>query len=146
MEQIKLKLAEFFSIKAELSGWNDGTKDHKGILQLNIQLILKYWVTQLQTTIDAEVALIEKEREELIKKYGTETDGNYGIQTTITEKDEEGNDITKPNSAIEDFYKEFQKLLEEEKEISYHPIKLALFEGITSEENYVSVFKFVTPE
>jgi hypothetical protein len=46
-----------------------------------------------------------------------------------------------PNFA--EFNKEFNELLSQEKELSYHPIKLETLTSVTSGNNYPTFFKFV---
>jgi hypothetical protein len=46
-----------------------------------------------------------------------------------------------PNFA--EFNKEFNELLSQEKELSYHPIKLETLSEVKSGNNYPTFFKFV---
>lgn len=161
MEKITLKLYEFYNLDAELNGLrNQGTGEviAAGLLQEKLPLITKYWLTELAKKVAAEKATVEELKNDLIKKYGQEDDkGGVSIPMFIDDVDAEGNPILetqdgkevtrkKLNPEYQEFEKEFNELLQTEKELEYKPIKLAEFEKVETSENYVTFFKLVQPE
>jgi hypothetical protein len=94
--------------------------------------------------ITAEVKTLDTQREELIKKYGTaDEQGGVSLQMVIKEMDKDGKEVSKMNPNFAEFNKEFNELLSQEKELSYHPIKLETLTSVTSGNNYPTFFKFV---
>ena len=147
MQSQKIKLFEFYNLDVDLNGrvnQQTGQKIATGILDEKVSLVAKYWLTQLANTVKAEVALLDAQRDELIKKYGTEDgDGGVSLAPSIVEKDESGVEIRKPNPKFLEFNQEFNELLAQEKEVSYAAIKLADLANIESENNYATLFKFI---
>ena len=161
MEKITLKLAEFYSLDAELNGlFNQGTgeKLSSGLLQEKLPLVTKYWLTDLAKKVAAEKNAVEELKNDLIKKYGKEENGAISIPMLIDEVDEEGNPVLdvnpdetttskrKFNPDFQKFQQEFNELLQTEKEIEYKPIKLSELEKVETTENYVVFFKLVKIE
>jgi hypothetical protein len=147
MQSQKIKLFEFYNLDVELNGrvnQQTGQKLVNGILDEKVSLVAKYWLTQLANTIKAEIAILDAQRDELIKKYGTEdADGGISLAPALVEKDDSGVEIRKPNPKFLEFNQEFNELLAQEKEVSYAAIKLADLANIESENNYATLFKFV---
>lgn len=162
MEKITLKLFEFYNLDAELNGLrnqNTGETISSGLLQEKLSLVTKYWLTDLGKKVAAEKAAVEELKNELIKKYGKEDEkGGISIPMVIddvdadgnpvTEKDTEGNDVTrkKLNPDFQAFEKEFNELLQTEKELEYKTIKLEDFEKVETADNYVTFFKLIKVE
>jgi len=147
MQSQTIKLFEFYNLDAELNGrvnQQTGQVISTGILGEKLTLVAKYWLTQLASTVKSEIALIDAQRDELIKKYGDATDeGAISIAPTILETNESGVEISKPNPKFLEFSDEFNLLLFQEKEINYTPIKLADLSTIETTNNYEALFKFV---
>jgi hypothetical protein len=147
MQSQTIKLFEFYNLDLELNGrinQQSGQKIITGILDEKISLVAKYWLTQLSNTVKAEVSLIDTQRDDLIKRYGTaDADGSVTLAPTVTEKDASGVEISKPNPEFTKFTDEFNGLLAQEKEISYTPIKLSDLSNIETSNNYATLFKFV---
>lgn len=162
MEKISLKLYEFYNLEAELSGMTNqqtGEKVSSGLLQEKLSLVTKYWLTDLSKKVSAEKASIEELKNDLIKKYGKEDErGAISIPMVVDEtdadgnpvkdKDSEGNEVTrkKLNPDFQQFEKEFNELLQTEKELEYTAFKLADFEKVETAENYVTFFKLIKTE
>lgn len=159
MEKITLKLFEFYSLDAELNGLRNqstGEMLAAGILQEKLSLVTKYWLTDLAKKVATEKAAIEELKNDLIKKHGVE-DGKGGVSipvaideldadgNPIMEKDSEGNEVSrkKMNPEFQKFEKEFNELLQTEKEIEYKAISLSDFEKVETSENYSTFFKLV---
>lgn len=146
MQSQKIKLFEFYNLDADLNGrvnQQTGEKLLTGILEEKVSLVAKYWLTQLATTVKAEITLLDAQRDELIKKYGTEEDGAISLAPALVEMDDSGVEIRKPNPNFLEFNQQFNELLAVEKEISYAPIKLSDLANIETSNNYAMLFKFV---
>ena len=147
MKNLTVKLFEIYSLQSELNGLinqQTGEKIKNGILDEEISLVAKYWINQLNDVITAEVKTLDTQREELIKKYGTaDEQGGVSLQMVIKEMDKDGKEVSKMNPNFAEFNKEFNELLSQEKELSYHPIKLETLTSVTSGNNYPTFFKFV---
>lgn len=140
MEKIKLSLAELLTLEAELNGYvnpQSGEQILSGFLKEKLNLATKYWLTKLSDKLTSKKKTIEVLRDELIKKFGEEKDGNVGIETFLDEEK------TKVNPKFIEFQDEWAKLLSEEEEIEYNPLTVADLEKIDSEGNYNLVFKLV---
>ena len=147
MKNLTVKLFEIYSLQSELNGLinqQNGEKVKSGILDEEISLVAKYWINQLNDVITTEVKTLDTQREELIKKYGTaDEQGGVSLQMVIKEMDKDGKEVSKMNPNFAEFNKEFNELLSQEKELSYHPIKLETLTSVTSGNNYPTFFKFV---
>jgi ribosomal protein L2 len=140
MEKIKLSLAELLTLEAELNGYvspQTGEQILSGFLKEKLNLATKYWLTKLSDKLTAKKKTIEVLRDELIKKFGEEKDGNIGIETFLDEEK------TKVNPKFIEFQDEWAKLLAEEEEVEYNPLTVADLEKIDSEGNYNLVFRLV---
>ena len=141
MKNLTVKLFEIYSLQSELSGLinqQTGEKIKTGILDEEIGLVAKYWINQLNDIV------LDTQREELIKKYGTADDqGGVSLQMVIKEMDKDGKEVSKMNPKFAEFNTEFNGLLSQEKELSYHPIKLETLNDVKSSNNYPTFFKFV---
>lgn len=143
MEKIKLSLNDALSLEFELNGaTNPETKQviFNGLLSEKMSLKTKYWLTKLSDKLTSEKKTIEELRNDLIKKYGTEENGQVFIKTFL---DEEKKEI---NPDWTSFSKEVSELLSEEKEFDYNPIPLEDLAEISSEGRYNLIFKLVKEE
>jgi len=159
MEKITLKLFEFYNLDAELNGLvNQGTgeKISSGLIQEKLPLTTKYWLTSLGKSVAAEKAAVEDLKNDLIKKYGKEDErGGISIPMVIDELDADGNPVKdvdaegkeslrkRINPEFQQFEKEFNELLQTEKELEYKPYKLEDFEKVETSENYATFFKLI---
>jgi len=152
MEKVTLKLHEFYSLAAELNGVvNNQTGEvfSKGLLAEKIKLSTKYWLTELTKKVTAEKEAVEKLKEDLIKKYGTEDENsNVSIPMYINIVTDESGEVTSRdiNPQFVEFQNEFNALLQEEKEIEYKEFKLSDFDNVESDGVYTTFFKLVNPE
>ena len=83
MEKISLKLHEFLTLETELFGVKNqqtGEVTSKGLLNEKLSLVAKFWLNELGKKVAAEKESVEKLREELIKKLGTEEEGQIFIK------------------------------------------------------------------
>lgn len=162
MEKISLKLFEFYNLDAELNGLTNqqtGEKVASGLIQEKLSLVTKYWLTELGKKVAAEKASVEELKNDLIKKYGKEDEkGGISIPMVIDEVDSEGHpvkDIDKDgnwftkkviNPDFQLFEKEFNDLLQTEKELEYKAFTLEDFEKVETSENYGTFFKLIKIE
>ena len=162
MEKISLKLFEFYNLDAELNGLTNqqtGEKIASGLIQEKLSLVTKYWLTELGKKVAAEKASVEELKNDLIKKYGKEDEkGGISIPMVIEELDSEGQPIkdldkdgnwfTKKviNPAYQNFEKEFNELLQTEKDLEYKAFTLEDFEKVETSENYGTFFKLIKIE
>lgn len=162
MEKITLKLFEFYNLDAELNGLTNqstGETISVGLLREKLPLVTKYWLTELGKKVAAEKASVEELKNDLIKKFGKEDDkGGVSIPMVIDELDADGNPIMTTdadgkevakkvfNPDFQQFEKEFNELLQTEKELEYKPISLSDLAKLETEENYVTLFKLVKAE
>ena len=152
MEKVTLKLHEFYALEAELNGVvNNQTGEvlSKGLLSEKIKLSTKYWLTELGKKVSAEKEAVEKLKEELIKKHGTEDEkGGIAIPMYINIVTNEEGEVTsrEVNPKFVEFQNEFNALLQEEKEVEYKEFKLSDFDSVESEGVYMTFFKLVKPE
>jgi len=162
MEKVTLKLYEFYNLEAELNGLvnqQTGEKIATGLLAEKLSMVTKYWLSDLAKKVAAEKESIEKLKEELIKKHGKEDDkGGISIPMAIEEldadgnpvksTDADGNEVTKRvvNPAYLEFEKEFNDLLQQERDVEYNAFKLADFAAVETAQNYNTFFKLVSVE
>lgn len=147
MEKISLKLHEILTLEGELNGTKNqqtGEVISKGLLNEKLSLVAKFWLNELGKKVAAEKESVEKLREELIKKLGTEEDGQIFIKMYDEVKDEEGNVVSRSlTQNFIEFNQEYDKLLNEEKEIEYRPFELSELASIETEGNLNVFFKLV---
>lgn len=125
MKKTKLTLFEIPQLDDEV----------KSLLPEKLSLVTKYWLNDLIEKLKVEVKLIEESRNDLIKKYGTEKDGNISIDYKI------GDEI---NPKIIEFQEELSLLLSEEKDIYHHNFKLEDIKNIETSLNTTIFFKLIS--
>ena len=147
MEKISLKLNEFLTLETELFGVKNqqtGEVTSKGLLNEKLSLVAKFWLNELGKKVASEKESVEKLREELIKKLGTEEEGQVFIKMYDEVKDEEGNTVSRSlTSNFIEFNQEYEKLLSEEKELEYRPFDLSELANVETEGNLNVFFKLV---
>jgi hypothetical protein len=149
METVTLKLQEYYQLEAELNGVTNqqtGEVVSKGLLSERVKLTTKYWLADLAKKVAAEKESIDKLREELVKKYGVEEKGNISIPIYINEViDDETKEVVsrEVNPNFVSFQNDFNSLLQEERELEYHPFKLEEFETVETDGVYTTFFKLI---
>ena len=147
MEKISLKLHEFLTLEAELFGVKNqqtGEVTSKGLLNEKLSLVSKFWLNELGKKVASEKESVEKLREELIKKLGTEEEGQVFIKMYDEVKDEEGNIVSRSlTTNFIEFNQEYEKLLSEEKELEYRSFDLSELANVETEGNLNVFFKLV---
>jgi len=149
MEKVTLKLQEFYQLNSELNGFvnqQTGETVSPGLLTERVKLTTKYWLADLAKKIAVEKESIDKLREELVKKYGVEENGSVSIPIYINEViDDETKEVVsrEVNPNFISFQNDFNTLLQEERELEYHPFKLEEFENVETDGVYVTFFKLI---
>jgi len=130
MEKITLKLHEVYELNLELKGsinQQTGEVIRKGILDEKISISVKYWLDKLSSKLKKEIDVVEKLKEEIIKKLGIlDEQGNYSIPLRINEKfDDKGESLSYDvNPSFLEYQSEFEKLINQEVEIEFYPINI----------------------
>lgn len=140
MAKIELTLSEILTLEAELNGFvnpQTGEKVLDGLLKQKLSLGTKYRLTKLSEELKAEKVILDGLRDDLIKEYGEETEGQISINAF---EDEER---TKINPKFIEFQEKYGELLLEKKEVNYSPLSLKDLENISSEDNYTVLFKLI---
>jgi hypothetical protein len=140
MAQITLKLHEILTLEAELNGFvnpQTGEKMLEGFLKEKLNLGTKYRLSKLADELKKEKSILDGLREDLIKEYGEEKDGQISIPTF------EGEDRTKINPKFIEFQSKYSELLDEDKTIDYSPISVSELDKIESNENYTVLFRLI---
>jgi rRNA maturation protein Rpf1 len=147
MEKISLKLHEILILDAELNGAKNqqtGEVTIKGLANEKLSLVVKYHMNELSKKVAVEKQSVETLREELIKKLGTEEDGQVFIKMYDEVLDEEGNIVSRSlTENFLEFNKEYDTLLSEVKELEYRPFELSELASIETEANYDVFFKLI---
>lgn len=145
MNKTTLTLGEIYALDAELNGsfkQPSGERLTKGLLGQQISLLQKYWVGELNDSVQKHKKNIDKLRDELIIKFGEGTEkSGYTIPLSIDKKDAEGNPVLQEDGTVEkvlnpnfeEFNKEVTVLFEETREIEHYPFKLENFDIETDE-------------
>ena len=144
MSKIKLSLGEIINLEAEINGvvnQQTGQVVLKGLLAENINLVIKYRLTKLAESLAADKKTVDDMRNDLVKKYGEE-DGKGGISVeTHLDKAK-----TQANPKFEEFVKEYNTLLSEQKEIDFPTITLEDIKDVKSEAFYGMFLRLITEE
>lgn len=134
---MSIKLQDAVNLYYELNGFTkqDGEKQEvilEGILKQKMSLKTKVYLQRLNKIVSDEFNIYEKERIELIKKYGQEKDGFITIE----------------QDNIEEFQKELNELLSTEviidvKNLWSSDLSINNFESIETTEYYPILFNLV---
>lgn len=152
MEKISLKLFEFLNLEAEINGLvnqQTGEEIAKGLLSEKLNMVTKYWITDLNKRLTSEKESINKLRDELIMKHGSQDEqGGYQLLPSFKKEDgvdENGNPkfIYEPNPQFFEFQKEYNDLLNQERELEYKPFSIDDFKHVETEGNYSTFFKLI---
>jgi hypothetical protein len=150
MAKTVLKLQEFFQLDVEINGFTNSETGEvlvKGLLAEKISVPTKYWLYDLAKKVITEKEAVNSLREELIKKYGTtDEQGNISIPIYINEViDDETKEVVsrEVNPAYVGFQNDFNSLLNEDRELEHHAFQLEDFEKISTETNYIVLFKLI---
>lgn len=149
MEKVTLKLFEFYNLEVELNGAinpQTGEVVSKGLLNEKIKLTTKYWLTDLAKRVSEIKQDIEKIKEQLVIKYGeSDQNGNLYIPMYVEKPvDQQTDDAPRDvNPKFLEFQNEFNRLLQEERDLEYKALSLEDLESVESEGSYSTLFKLI---
>ncbi len=155
MEKISLKLFEFLNLEVEINGLvnqQTGETLSKGLLGEKLNMVTKYWITDLNKRLTSEKESINKLRDELIMKFGSQDEqGGYQLIPSFRKEDGVDEEETpkynnNPNPHFFEFQKEYNDLLNQERELEYKPFNIADFKHVETEGNYSTFFKLIKVE
>lgn len=123
---MKIKLSELYFARETL----------KKLFSEAVSVKLAYRLSRISKKVNAEMKLVEEQRNELVKKYADEQ----------SEEDKKKNvPISVSPSKFDEFRKEFDELLDEEIDIDTYPVELDLLSEFKLSANDMSAIeKFVT--
>jgi hypothetical protein len=144
MNKKKLSLGEIINLEAEINGLTNqqtGEVILKGLLAENINLVIKYRLTKLAESLASDKKTLDGMRGELVKKYGeSDGKGNISIEPHLDKAK------TQINPKFEEFAKEYNTLLAEQKEIDFPTITLEDIKDVKGEGFYGTFLKLITEE
>jgi hypothetical protein len=116
MENYTLTLGEILDLEIEINGLiNNETGEvvFEGFRKQNLNILLKYDISEFGDKLKNEVKLINEIRDELVRKHGKDVDGKIFVQMYDVEKDDKGNIISqKFTQSFIDFQTEYNTLLD----------------------------------
>lgn len=158
MTKTKLTLGEIYTLEAELSGsvnQQTGERVTKGLLNQELSLLQKYWLTDLAGDLARHKQTVDKIRNELIHLHGKPTEnGGMSIAVSIDKLDDkgdpvidaEGNMVKVLNPRFQEFNQEMENLFAETRDIEHHAFRIQDFDFKT-DETYTVFFKLLrTPK
>ncbi len=140
MAQIMLKLHEILTLEAELNGFTNpqtGERVLEGFLKEKLSLGTKYRLTKLSDELKKEKTILDGLREDLIKEYGENKEGQISIPTF------EDDERTKVNPKFIEFQSKYTELLDEDKELEYTPLSISDLDKVESNENYSILYRLI---
>jgi len=133
MKKSTLTISDFFALEEEL------TKGKHCLLTQKLAMTTKYYLNSLLNNIKLETTPCNDIKNELVKKYGEEKDGNITINIKI--KNEQGEEIINPNMLK--FQDEFSPVLLIEKELEHKDFNIEEFKDVSSEGFYPVFYKLI---
>ena len=128
MAKIDLKLRDLFTLQEEINI----------ILGEKLSILTRYRFSDIKKGLDELVSLASKTRDELITEYGEKNEkGDPNLKIYLDEEK------TKINPAYESFVKDWEEVLNEEKELIYTPISLETIEKIETDKNISVLFSLL---
>jgi hypothetical protein len=128
MAKQNFSLKELFDLQEEI----------KTILSEKLTILTRYKLSDIKKTIDSLVQTGNETKDELIKQFG-----DTGEDGQITLKVFEDEETKKVNPKFQEFIKEWNQVLETEKELIYTPIKLDMIENIQTDKPIEVIFKLL---
>ena len=139
MKTVTLSLGKALDLDAELNGVKNqqtGEQLVEGLLFQELPLVIKYHLEKVVKQTAEQKTLVDKLREDLIKKHGTQDGENFSIPLYTNEvKDEDGKLISADvNPSYVKFNDEFVKLLEQSVDIKIKEFTIEDFKDIKSKD------------
>jgi hypothetical protein len=133
MKKSTLTISDFLALEDEL------TKGKHCLLTQKLAMTTKYYLNSMLNNIRLETTSCNDIKNELVKKYGEEKDGNITINIKI--KNEQGEEIINPNMLK--FQDEFSPVLLIEKELEHKDFNIEEFKDVSSEGFYPVFYKLI---
>jgi len=133
MKKSTLTISDFLALEDEL------TKGKHCLLTQKLAMTTKYYLNSLLNNVKTETTPCNDIKNELVKKYGEEKDGNITINIKI--KNEQGEEIINPNMLK--FQDEFSPVLLIEKELEHKDFNIEEFKDVSSEGFYPVFYKLI---
>ena len=151
LNKITLSLGEILELENEINGSRNqqtGETILTGLINQKLPIKTKYWLSRLNETISSECKTIETLRDELVKKYGSETEDKRGYTIPLKIKSDkinpDGTPVLVPNPVFTEFNNEYTQLLETTKEIEHATFSFDDFADLETTDNYTVFFKLLT--
>lgn len=130
MKTLTLKNGELFDLQIEI---ND-------VIEKSKSFTTKYYLNNLFSQLESNFKNVETAKNEIIKKYGKE-DKNGAISVEqFVDKDAEVKEFTE---SFKSFLVEFNEFRLLETDVEFTPLKLSIFENISTDKFYPVLFKFI---
>jgi len=136
MKKSTLTISDFLALEEEL------TNGEHCLLAQKLAMTTKYYLNSMLNNVKTETTPCNDIKNELVKKYGEEKDGNISINVKI--KNEQGEEIINPNMLK--FQEEFLPVLNIEKELEHKEFKIEEFKDVSSEGFYPVFYKLLSIE
>jgi len=133
MKKSTLTISDFLALEDEL------TKGKHCLLAQKLAMTTKYYLNSMLNNVKTETTPCNDIKNELVKKYGEEKDGNITINIKI--KNEQGEEILNPNMLK--FQDEFSPVLLIEKELEHKDFNIEEFKDVSSEGFYPVFYKLL---
>ena len=147
-QKVTLKLLEFYQLEAELNGISNqqtGEIYLTGLVNEDLKLSVKYWLFDLNKKVAAEKEVVEKFREELIRKYGEEDQNGMIVIPQYTNEviDEDTKEVISRefHPKFIEYQNELNELLSQEREIECETFKVENLESASSKYTYPLFFE-----
>lgn len=139
-KKTKLTVQQLRDIHVELNG--NPTSGVKGLLQEKLPFVLKFHITTVAKVASEVYTTTEKMRIELVNQYGKlNASGYINVEPTIIEKGKKGeSDKQVVNPNYNKFVKEWNDVVQVEKEVEHHAFTIEEFEGLETDANYPAFF------
>lgn len=145
--EVNLTLGEILDLEKEINGFTNfetGEIIYHGILKLKLPIVLKYELTELGIELKKEKEIVEDLRNELIKKYGEESDDGIFVKLFDEVEDKDGNINRIFSKNYLSFDSEYKELLSKDKNIIFPDItKDQLINAGETTDVYKVIFKLI---
>jgi hypothetical protein len=143
---LKLKLSEVLELHAEIFGFSNKSTGEviiKGLLSQDLSLVTKFRLSELGDSLSKHKLNVDKLHDEIVISKGEKKDDGYLIAHTIKVKDLDGKENDVINPAFLEYQKEYQDLLNEEKDIEVYDFNIEDFD-IKTTDRYDTFFKVLS--
>jgi len=147
INSLKLKLNEVLELHAEIFGFSNKSTGEviiKGLLSQDLSLVTKFRLSELGDILSKHKLNVDKLHDEIVISKGEKRDDDgYLIAHTIKVKDSDGKETDVVNPKFLEYQKEYQDLLNEEKDIEVYDFKIEDFD-IKTTDRYDTFFKVLS--